>query len=404
MSNPLRILLLSIFLAIPPIHAWAQIGLRNPAIDTVEQTPQYTRADIESINRVVGFTPEQSAIVLDIYEAHVRRFTTEVQELIFEIEDARDEALATNNPAPLTDADDKISRWNAKAKEYDQQFLSDLRLLLSKDQEAMWPSVERELRRIRLTPRGVFAGESVDLVRILENAHPEWVQDPQIKAIVDSYVNAIDAALTDRDLVRERSRPDLTRGESQADRNRVRRAMEDIRRARIRVRTVNEEHLRRLLVALPPHTHPRIERAFYESAVGERRATTPLGSRIRAATTLPDLTPDQAAAVQAANDQLDAAILDFLKDDYRAHVQLQNEQFPIATQRYLDGEPAYIAMDDFINLPDDNPAHAVMQRRFQFERDIYKHLRPLLTRHQRSQLPSYQDTSIWFWWPVPDFN
>ncbi|TVQ81584.1 MAG: hypothetical protein EA380_01400 [Phycisphaeraceae bacterium] len=381
----------------------AQIGMSNPVRDIVRQ-PQFSHADINSINRVLGFTEEQRAVILEVYEAHLRAFTSELNELILDLEDARDEAIATNHPGPLAATRSKAERWKERSKELDEQFLSDLRLLLTRDQEALWPRVERELRRIRLTPKGVFAGESIDLVRLLDAVHPQWNEHPDLKSIVDAYITAIDAALTERERARESASASIVWGGDQAQRDRMKQAYEDIRRTRIRVRGINEEHLRRLLSALPQPSSERLEIAFYENAIGPTRATTPLDRRIRAVGTLPDLTPRQAAAAQAAIDKLDDARLGFFKATYAAHAELQNSEFPISLARYFDGDDAFVSSMDFEAIDEQNPVRRAMQQRFDFERQIYHDLRPLLTREQRALLPTPDDQTIWFNWPVPDFR
>lgn len=381
----------------------AQIGMSNPVRD-INRTPQFSYADINSINRVLGFTEDQRAVILEVYEAHLRKFTSELNELLIDLEDARDEAIAINHPGPLSAARAKVQKWNDRSKEIDEQFLADLRLLLTQDQEALWPRVERELRRIRLTPKGVFTGESSDLVRLLDTVHPEWNEQPNLKSTIDAYITAIDAALTERERVRESATDSIVWGGDQAQRDRMKQAYEDIRRARIRVRSINEEHLRRLIAVLPPGSAERLELAFYENAIGPARATTPLDRRIRAVGGLPDLTPRQASAAQTAINKLDDARIGFLKSAYAAYAELQNTQFPISLARFFDGEDSYVSSLDFESVDERDPVRKAMQRRFDFERGLYQDLRPLLTREQRALLPAPEGQTIWFDWPVPDFR
>lgn len=393
--------LLLILVCAPSLQS--QIGMSNPVRD-INRAPQFSYADIHSINRVLGITEDQQAVIMEVYEAHMRNFTSELNELLIDLEDARDEAIATNHTRPLVAARSKAERWQDRSRELDEQFLSDLRLLLTHEQEALWPRVERELRRIRLTPKGVFAGESTDLVRLLDTVHPQWNEQPNLRSTIDAYITAMDAALTERERVRESASKDIVWGGDQTQRERMKQAYEDIRRARIRVRSINEEHLRRLLTALPSGSSARLELTFYESAIGPARATTPLDRRIRAVGTLPDLTPEQAAAAQAAINKLDHARMDFLKSTYSAYADLQNTEFPISLTRYFDGEEAYVSSLDFENIDEQNPVRRAMQNRFDFEREIYQDLRPLLTREQRALLPAPDDQTIWFNWPVPDFR
>ena len=381
----------------------AQIGMSNPVMD-ISRTPQFSYADINSINRVLGFTEDQRAVILEVYEAHLRKFTSELNELRIDLEDARDEAIAINHPGPLSAVRAKVQKWNDRSKEIDEQFLADLRLLLTQDQEALWPRVERELRRIRLIPKGVFVGESNDLVRLLDAVHPAWNEIPDLKNIIDAYITAIDAALTERERVRESASASVVWGGDQAQRDRMKQAYEEIRRTRIRVRGINEEHLRRLLTALPPPSAERLEIAFYENAIGPARATTPLDRRIRAVGMLPDLTSEQAAAAQAAINKLDNARIGFLKSAYTAYAELQNTQFPISLARFFDGEDSYVSSQDFESVDERDPLRRAMQSRFEFERGLYHDLRPLLTREQRALLPAPDDQTIWFNWPVPDFR
>lgn len=383
-------------------HAGAQIGLGNP-LKNISRSPQLSRADIDSINRVVGFTDQQRETVLDIYEAHVNQFSSELSDLVVKLEDARDEALATNNPRPINQASELVKNWNERSAELDQQLLADLRLLLTADQEALWPRVERELRRIRLGANGVFAGESVDLVRLLDTIHTDWIENPQLKATVDAYINAMDGALTQRKRIRDDARDAMTWGGDAEKREDTRQTYEKVRRARIRVRTVNEEHLRRLLTLLPENDAGLFEISFYEKAIGEQRATTPLERRIRAVLDLPDLTNAQRTAAAHAVEMLDTARLGHLKGHYNALADAQNTGFPPSVRRYFQGEEMFTSSDDFVHFEEENLVGEVKRERFEFERSIYAELRPLLSAEQRALLPEPDDETIWFMWPVPNF-
>ena len=58
------------------------------------------------------------------------------------------------------------------------EFIEDLRVLLTKEQEARWPLVERELSRLKKMADGRIAGEKGDVVRMVAEL-PEASGEPR---------------------------------------------------------------------------------------------------------------------------------------------------------------------------------------------------------------------------------
>src|SRR3954464_12538360 len=69
----------------------------------------------------------------------------------------------------INDVYKKLGEWRTRSEQVKKAFLDDLKSLLSKEQEARWPIVERELRRLKQVGSGKLSGESVDLVRLTED-------------------------------------------------------------------------------------------------------------------------------------------------------------------------------------------------------------------------------------------
>src|SRR6516162_1187346 len=131
-----------------------------------------------------------------------------------------------------------------------KSFLSDLKSLLTREQEARWPIVERELRRLKTIGTGRLAGESLDLNRLTEDALGE-PPTGELGEMLNRYCEEIDHALAAREEFLTAKNKDFSEAET-ADPQAALKIWNEAQRVRGNVRDINDRYARMIAEKLPP--------------------------------------------------------------------------------------------------------------------------------------------------------
>ena len=111
---------------------------------------------------------------------------------------------------------------------------------LTETQARRWPDCFREITRERLLPRGNLSGESVDILRIVQDLRPATgAPDIAPLPILDDYADQLHRALRERERSRESSLPKLLEAMADRDVQDVRRIIRSRMESRRRVRDLN---------------------------------------------------------------------------------------------------------------------------------------------------------------------
>jgi hypothetical protein len=279
--------------------------------------------------------------------------------------------------------------WLDERERIREQFLTDLQTVLSERQMETWPDFRRSLRRMKSIGRGEFAGESVDLFRIVDQLDLEPPERERIGAVLEPYAVSFDQALRARNDYLDESRPKLMDAMAAGDIDRARTLAERENALRIAVRRVNETYADAITAlaadGLSPETAEAFRKAWREAAYPRIYRRTAMQRAFEAALELDGLDEEMIEAIRAMRDayQADLAVRN------STLVQLTRDTEP--DQRIEQLEMIAARMDDKMMIPPQNPLRESYRERMEFERDYRTQLEALLSEEQIEQLPPMRE-------------
>lgn len=188
-----------------------------------------------------------------------------------------------------------------QTKKLDQTFFSDIKALLSPEQETQWPKVERARRReVGLRSGGIVGGDSVDLTSVIDDLR---LADTDLAPAAES-IEQYEADL-DRQLVEKESTKSDFKFEpgKPFDMEAMQAGMTKIREQAIKVRDVNERHARTLEGHLPESKRTEFASAVRKASFPRIYRPSRTDKDIDAALKFEDLTSDQRKQVETLRDQ-----------------------------------------------------------------------------------------------------
>lgn len=276
-------------------------------------------------------------------------------------------------------------KYAEQTKKLDQTFFSDVKALLSADQESQWSKVERSRRReLGLRSGGLVGGDGVDLTSVLDDLRLSDADLAPAAESVEQYEADLDRQLADK----EKDKSDLKFEPGKPfDMEAMQASMAKARENAVKVRDVNERHARTIEGHLP-----ETKRAEFAAAV--RRASFPRIYRpsradkdLDAALKFEDLTSDQRKQVET------------LRDQHKRDAAPANDSWATA-QREADEKgdgggqmigPGGAVMRMSFKMGDDEeekgPLADARKARKEIDKKTRDRLKEILTEAQRDKLP-----------------
>lgn len=380
----------------PAFAQYGSSGYGNPAL-RISETPPFTRADIRIMDSILGLTPAQRELTDALHSEFFERYRGEATAVRLEVEALVEEAAITQKQEPLHEGTNKVTLWNKRVEEMRAQFVDDLRLLMDQNQILLWHKVERELRRKDQIGDGRIAGESIDLIRLVD-AHIEgWSENPELVAELDRYAERIDRAMVARKQFIESDETDGFYAMQSEDPDRALALLKESLDLRKRVLELNTQTLDRLRAHIPSETHTDLAGAFYEQSIERAIPASPLAQRIEAARSLPTLASDQRARVAEALDRYDATALDTKRSLFEALSQTQMDILPAMLHEEIERRAAGEEHVTHESLKQPQPLlDEAMTARLERERAAWNAVKPILTREQLAELPRLDMETVWF--------
>ncbi len=354
-------------------------------------------------------TPGGEEIPQDLIDK-IQERANEVAKQVVEQFQAQQEAKAAGKPMPgapkgaavqMLDADNleahqaelqaKIEDFLKAKARLRAQFVTNAQANLAEPQVARWPALERALTRARSLPKGRIAGESTDLLKVLNESKPTESQLATLAPHIDAYELALDSALKQRDefLADANQRIDQAIGEQKPDK-----AISIADRAadvRVAVRTVNLQAMEQFAQAMGNDGGSAFRaaalKAFYPSVYQQTRGQRAFaaigkmdGMPADATAALADLRRTYDAELATANDHLRQTIdREQPKERMRGLEQLK---------RTMAGEDAADPHEPFAERekPED-PIKDAMERRADLDDRYLKNVAALLPADKAAELP-----------------
>lgn len=385
-----------LLLAVPAFAQYGSSGYGNPALQ-VSSSPPFTQADIRIMDSILGLTPEQRELTDALFQEFFGRYRQAATEVRLEIEALVEEAAITQKEQPLHDGSAIVAEWTKRRDAMRVQFVEDLRLLMDQHQIQFWPKVERELRRKDQIGDGRIAGESIDLIRLIDAHIDGWQENSELVAELDRYAERMDRALVARSKLITSDEGREFYSLQTSDPDAALRLHAEALELRTKVLRINTDALDRLGAYLSTEQHTVIRHAFYQQATERAIPESPIAHRIAAARALPSLTATQRERMAPVLNRYDDTSLATERAMFEALSQTQMDIVParlyIELQHRAEGDERV----DHRDLEQPQPLlDKALKDRLDRERAAWSAIRPILTASQLAELPKLDMDTIWF--------
>lgn len=347
--------------------------------------PPVTTSQLEGYAQLLSLSDEQRDSAKELLDA----MNTEFAKISAEHRDALSELQAdfqeTHDAQVFMKSMPGImKKFKEKRSELESGFLEDLKLTLNPDQAARWPSLERMRRRDLSGNGAMLSGESVDLVRLVDDLNFAPATKAEIAPVLERYEIDFDRALSDREkLLAEQQ--DLFQGGRPPDPQTMMERMKDQREQSVKVRDVNRSFARQIQSLLPADDAQRFEDAVQKASFPQVYASGHTLKSIDAAMGFDDLAADQKAALKE------------IKDAYIRESEALNEKWAQAIEAdEMDPNSANIAMMGGQTMrimtrdgdaPDETPLTKASSARRDLDARTLDRAKSLLSPDQQTRLP-----------------
>jgi len=273
-----------------------------------------------------------------------------------------------------------------------KQFLDDLRSLLTPDQERQWPTLERLRRResgltMYAMPFGSVSGAKLDLVQLIDGLKMPADEMAKASSAIEAYEVELDRVLADNQKSAEefaaeqqKKTPKPEGGDAPMafDMESAKAQMTMMRQQAIRVRDLNQKHVRAIGSGLSDAWRAKLDAEFrtrsFRQVYKESYATRALG----AAEKFADLTDDQRKLIAE------------LKAEYQREAPALNDRWA-SEQEKADTEGKAGGMS-FFGTGEEEPSALADARkaRRELDRSVEKRLKGALGEAQKPRLPKKQ--------------
>lgn len=163
--------------------------------------PPVTERDLKAMARTLGLDEDQKETLTDLMRSLISEYKIEwVQhrEAAVDAELESDDAQTDWQAQQIRAMEERAGLEDTQAQLLERMF-EDLRLVLTPEQEARWPDVERDRRRATtLTAYALFDQEAVDLVSITSALDLSDADRAAIDPVLERYADELDPLLSAR--------------------------------------------------------------------------------------------------------------------------------------------------------------------------------------------------------------
>lgn len=342
-------------------------------------TPAVDSRELDRYKSILTLDKDQNDIVRSLFEGYNEEFRAAAAEVRSKMEAAREEARASGDRGGFANMRTMTQEFRTKRDAMEKSFFTDVQAILTPEQQAGWPRVERVRRRERTVPRGLMSGERVDVIALVEKQKFAPDVTAAIAPTLEQYELDLDKALIERNKAYEdgfsRIGELFQNGDQDAARAAMQKIMETARTASTRVRDLNRRSARQVQAALPESAQWGFEKAVREASFPQVYRETRAARSLTAAKGFADLDDTQRQGIAA------------LTESFTRDIGGLNEQLAQATEQTEETITADRIFRGRRDEADDGPAGELWRKRRDLDHTTIENLRKLLTPEQVERLP-----------------
>lgn len=367
--------------------AWAQrssigIGLFDP---NSSFRPEVSEADLRTLLRVLEVGPSEREAIGTLYEGYVGGLKARAAEISAVLNDAVERAEVMADARLVYDV--KQDSWEAEAKKMQGQFLADMQGLLTPEQMGKWPLAEREMRRLKRASAGRLPGESIDLVRILDDVDEKAMDRKDVREVMEQYAQELDGLLRSRDKLIE-DQGGAFQEKIKTDPKGAESLWNDAIRARRAIAEVNRKYAKQVTPLLSEAAGAALSKRMFDATFPKLIQPTKSEKWARDAATLSSLTKEQQAQIRDLLSNYDTQRVRLLEKIAREQEAFEVQRRPKELVDALAGRESPNSWNGQSELAADHPLAKLREERYELDSGVRKRIAAVLTEEQRSEVPS----------------
>jgi len=266
--------------------ARAQMGM---GMDPSQFSAPINRRSLDDYAKLLSLTPDQKDALKSLYDSYVASHAETMKEMQKVFSDAQEKMQDTGDMKVFQkEMPKKMQAIGAKVEKLETGFYEDAKALLSADQQANWPKVERHRRREKGLRFGFLSGQAVDLVRVVNALKVDPATVPGLADQLDRYEADMDRAIAAFEKFgkeqekRQEEFADFDMSKMQEMMTKVKEMMKQMLEISKGMRDVNRQYARTIQPLLPEDLRPKFEAEFnrraYPRVYRESYVTKALGA------------------------------------------------------------------------------------------------------------------------------
>lgn len=342
-------------------------------------SPEISTRSLERYGQILKLDKEQSEAakqLLEAYQDTSRKYQEEMEE---QMKALREEAEDGDFSTMMEKMPEIMKKAGEKREAAQKSFLDDFKSLLTKEQEAAWPKVERLRRREGGLGFSTVSGAAVDLTSLTDRLKLSDADKAKIADTVEQYEQDMDRLLQERAKADEERSKD-EKGGFDFNPEKWREQMDKMREAGIKVRDLNKQYERKIAAILPEESKAKFQDDFRKRSFRQIYRTSQVSKELAAAEKFDDLTPDQKRAIAE------------LKETYGRDLASLNEKWS-AAQDQAETEGKAGGMFTFPGMANNESPElaAARKARRDYDKSFGEKLKTTLNDGQRERLPKRND-------------
>lgn len=351
--------------------------------------PAINAGDISVIARVLSLGEAERDALRALHDGHLSSVKARRDAVQEQLQDRIERAQITGDWEAAQASTQEQEGWTGEGKKLREGFLADLKSLLTREQADRWPLVERELRRFDRIGAGRFGGESIDVIRLVEDLAPAVWRDQAAADVLTEYAAKVDGLIKARDEAISDQHSGSFHSLAKTDKAAAERVWATARSARIALRDLNQSTAERIASFLPDAQAFALRRKVMELAYPKLVKPTRTEAFIRAVGDLDSLDASQREAVRSIVSDYERRLWELFKEMASVRREQEAAAMPIElrdsamqTATTADGEEITFMSSANIKANPDDPLVKVKLRRLELDRDTKQKLLPILKEAQ----------------------
>jgi hypothetical protein len=264
------------------------------------------RTSLDKYAKVLGMDDAQKEMATNLYEgyrASYKAITTEMQEAMKDIarraQEDRDWSLYR------TELPQKMKGFAERMEKEQTTFLDDVKALLTDDQKARWPKVERMRRRDEGLRFGFVSGAAVDVVDVTTSALGDAPPPAELSSVLDRYELEMDKALQELHDAGKEQQDKAMDAATNMDMGAIQDMMKKFEEMAKGLRDINQRYARLVQPLLPPDAGAKFDAEVKRRSYPRVYRETLAEKSLAAAEKFSDLTPEQRESLRTLREQAD---------------------------------------------------------------------------------------------------